>query len=185
MVAVAGAGDRLDRQANQDVSDVAVPTPRARREHRWFVDELRQPVPGLEHRVARPVSPQGLEVLAGFLVSVISDAGRVGQQLTYGHRRRDRRAGQVDDLDDRGVQTQTPLIDQLQRCHRREQLRDRRRVEPGSQETGTAHRRDAQPYAPVNSVVSPRRTSTTPENRSSAARDRSHPSSPTKDMTKA
>ena len=133
MVPVVGAGDRLDRQADQDVADVAVPTPRARREHRRLVDELGQPVPGLDHRVARPVGPQRLVVLAGFLVGVIGDAGRVREQMAQRHRRRDRRAGQVDDLDDRQVQAQTPLIDQLQRCHRREQLRDRRGIEPGSQ----------------------------------------------------
>ena len=54
-----------------------------------------------------------------------------------------------------------------------------------AKETGTAHRRVAQPYAPENTVVSPRRISTTPENRSQAARDRSHPSNPAKDTTRA
>jgi hypothetical protein len=48
--------------------------------------------------------------------------------------------------------------------------------------TGAAHRRVAHPYAPANSVTSPRRMSATPENRSAAARDRSQASSPAKDI---
>ena len=78
--------------------------------------------------------------------------------------------GQVDDLDDRHVQAQTPLADQLQRGHRREQLRDRRGIEPGSQRHRHRPRRLAQPYAPETPWCSPRRISTTPENRSPAAR---------------
>ena len=54
-----------------------------------------------------------------------------------------------------------------------------------AKETGAAHRRVAQPYAPENTVASPRRISTTPENRSPAARDRSHPSNPANATTTA
>jgi hypothetical protein len=51
-----------------------------------------------------------------------------------------------------------------------------------AKDTGTAHRREAQPYAPENTVASPSRISTTPENRSASERDRSQASSPANDI---
>ena len=133
MVPVAGAGDRLDRQADQDVSDVAVSAPAARREHRRLVHELRQPIPGLDDRIARLVGPQCLVVLAGFLVGVVGDPGRVGQQVPHGHRRRDRRPRSTRRPRRSARPNPAALVDQLQRRHRGEQLGDRRGVEPGCQ----------------------------------------------------
>jgi len=113
LLPVRRAGDRLDRQAHQDVADIAVPAPLARIEKCWLVGELRQKVSRLDDRVGRLVDPQGLVVLAGLLVRVVGKPGRVRQQVPQRHLRRHRRASQVDHTGDRPIQRKHPLTDQL------------------------------------------------------------------------
>ncbi len=108
VVPIRRAGRLLHHHPQQHVGHVAIPISRPRSEVARLVDEPRQQIRGLPHQVVRPVSEQRLIVLPGLLVRVISDSRGVAEHLVHRRLRGDRRALQLQVIDDRGVQPEPP-----------------------------------------------------------------------------
>lgn len=113
-----------------------------------------QEVGGLGERVVRPLDEQRLVLHAVLLVGVVADAGGVGEQVVRRHLGSHTGVLEAQVADDRAAQGERACPDLLEHRDRREQLRDRRGVEPVLGATRHAPRPAGQPVAALEHHLS-------------------------------